>query len=98
MSYDKTYEDAQEWRRLCESGPWHCEGNAASVSPSPSLLDDGDGSVLATGAVALQQIEKPESRDKGPNDKDKDKDKAGGLDKGRSGWRMREPQLHRRRH
>jgi hypothetical protein len=50
-------------------------GNAVSVSPSPSLLDDGDGSVLATGAVALQQIEKTESGDKGPKHKHKHKHK-----------------------
>ncbi|ETR98354.1 hypothetical protein M419DRAFT_38617 [Trichoderma reesei RUT C-30] len=61
--------------RLCEPMPWQCVGNAVSVSPSPSLLDDGDGSVLATGAVALQQIEKTESGDKGPKHKHKHKHK-----------------------
>ncbi|TFB07770.1 hypothetical protein CCMA1212_000575 [Trichoderma ghanense] len=43
---------------------------------SPSLLDDGDGSVLATGAAALQQIEKSEPRDKGPKPKPEHKDKV----------------------
>lgn len=98
MSYDKTYEAAQERRRLCEPRPWHCEGNAAFCIPKPKPA--GRWRWLRASDWCCSSSADRESRIKGQGAQrqGQGQGQGKGLDKGRFGWRMREPQLHRRRH